>query len=76
MYLDGPIIKDERSHKLHENLNNIPKLRYIWLPVDPPFVGRMCKVFQNENNSEFREGDRIIRIELSREVVHVLSLGH
>jgi hypothetical protein len=46
MYLDGPIIKNERSHRLHENLNNIIKLGDIWLPLDPAFVGRMCKVFQ------------------------------
>jgi len=33
----------------------------------------MCKVFKLENNNEFREGDKIIRIELSKAITYVLN---
>jgi hypothetical protein len=36
-------------------------------------LGGCAKFFKLEDNSEFREGDRIIRIELSRAITCVLS---
>jgi hypothetical protein len=36
-------------------------------------LGRCAKNFKLEYNSEFKEEDRIIRIELSRAVAYVLS---
>ncbi len=36
-------------------------------------LGGCAKFFKLENNNEFREGDRIIRIDLSRTIDYVLS---
>jgi hypothetical protein len=36
-------------------------------------LGGCAKFFKLENNSEFREGDKIFRIELSKTVAYVLS---
>jgi hypothetical protein len=36
-------------------------------------LGRCAKFFKLENNNEFREGDKIIRIELSKAITYVLS---
>jgi hypothetical protein len=68
MYLDGLIIINERFHKIHENLNNIPRLRDIWLPIDPPLLRGCAKFFKLEDYNEFREGDRIVKMEFSRVV--------
>ncbi len=73
MYLDGLIIINERSHKIHENLNNIPRLRDIWLPIDPPLLRGCAKFFKLEHNSEFREGNRIVKVEFFGVVACVQS---
>jgi hypothetical protein len=36
-------------------------------------LGGCAKFFKLEDNSEFREGDRIVKIELSRTIDYVLS---
>jgi hypothetical protein len=73
MYLNGLIIRNERSRKIHENPNGIPRLGNIWLHVDPPLLGGCAKFFKLEHSSEFREGDRIIRVELFGITTCVLS---
>jgi hypothetical protein len=73
MYLDGFIIINEWSHKIHENLNNIPRLRDIWLLVDSPLLRRCAKFFKLEHNSEFKEGNRIVKVEFFGVVACVQS---
>jgi len=63
---DGLIIRNEKSHKSHENLNNITRLRDIWFPVDPPLLRGCGKFFKPEHNNEFREGNKLVRLEFSR----------
>jgi hypothetical protein len=58
MYLDGHIIRNERSHKLHENLDSLLRLRDIWMLVDPPLLGGRVKFFKLEYNGGFKKGDK------------------
>jgi hypothetical protein len=67
------IIINERSHKTHENPNSIPRPGNIWLHVDSPLLEGCAKLFQLEYGSEFKEGDRIIRVELFGAIACVLS---
>ncbi len=71
--LDGHIVKIERSYRLHEETNNIPRLWDIWLCVDSPLLEGGVRFFKPKHNSEFREGNKIIRVELSRTTACVLS---
>jgi hypothetical protein len=58
--------------QIHENPNNIPRLKNIWLPANPPLLGGCAKFFKLEHSNEFREEDRINKVELSRmELLHV-----
>ncbi len=63
--LDGLIIRNEKSHKFHENLNSITRLRDIWFHVNPPLLRGCAKFFKPEHNNEFREGDKLVRLEFS-----------
>jgi hypothetical protein len=72
-YLNGLIIRNERSRKIHENLNSILRLGDIWLLVDPPLLGGCAKFFKLEHSNEFKEGDRIVRVELFGVTACVLS---
>jgi hypothetical protein len=73
MCLDGLIIRDEKSHGFHENPDSIPKLGNIWFPVDLPLLGGCAKFFKFEHNNEFKEGDRLIRLEFSRTTIVLLN---
>ncbi len=73
MYLNGLIIGNERSHKIHENPNNIPRLGDIWLLINPPLFGGCAKFFQPKHSNDFKEGNRIIRVELSKVIACVIS---
>jgi hypothetical protein len=63
MCLNGLIIRNEKSHKSHENLNNITRLRDIWFLVDPPLLRGCAKFFKPEHSNEFKEGDKLVRLE-------------
>ncbi len=71
--LDGLINQSEKLWKLHKNLNNIPRLKDIWIPKDPLPLESSNKFFNFECNSELKEGDIIVTIELSRFVICTLS---
>jgi hypothetical protein len=73
MYLDGLIIINERSHKIHGNLNNIHRLGNIWLLVDPSLLKGCEKKFKLKHHSEFKEGDRIVKVEFFGVVACVQS---
>jgi hypothetical protein len=55
------IIRNERSHKLYENPNNIPRLKNIWLLVDPPLLGGCAKFFKLDYSGEFKEGNKSLK---------------
>lgn len=63
MYLDGLIIRNERVRRLYENPNIIPRLRDIWFHVEPPLSEGCAKFFKLEYSSEYREGNKIIKVE-------------
>jgi hypothetical protein len=71
--LDGLINQSEFFWNLHENLDNIPRLGDIWILIDPLPLGSSAKFFKPECNNEFKEGDIIVKVKLSRFVVCVLS---
>jgi hypothetical protein len=71
--LNGLINQSEKFGKLHENLNNIPRLGDIWILINPLPLGTSIKFFKLECNNEFKEGNIIIKVELSRFVVCILS---
>jgi hypothetical protein len=53
--MDGHIIRSERSHRLHEETNNILKVRVTWLPIDSPLLRGCAKKFKLEHNSGCRK---------------------
>lgn len=69
--LNGHIVRSERSCRLHEETNNIRRLWDIWLCVDSPLLEGGARFFKSKHNSEFREGDKITRVELCQELLHV-----
>jgi hypothetical protein len=72
-FLDGLINQSEKFQKLHDNLNNIHRLGNIWIPIDPLPLGSSTKFFKPKCNSEFKEGDIIIKLKLSRFAVCTLN---
>ncbi len=72
--LDGHIIKSERSHRLYEETNSILRLRDIWLLVDSPLLRGCEKFFKLEHNSERRKGNKIIKVEFSRDYYMCVKL--
>jgi hypothetical protein len=71
--LNGHIVRSERSCRLHEETNNIPRLGDIWLCVNSPFLQGGARFFKPKHSSEFRKGDKIIRVELLGAIARVLS---
>jgi hypothetical protein len=70
--LDGPIIRNEKFHKSHKNPNSITRLGDISFLVDPPLPRGCAKFFKFEHSNEFKEGDKLVRLEFSgATIVHL-----
>jgi hypothetical protein len=67
------ILLEVRYCRLHEETNIIPKLGDIWLCVDSPLLERDARFFKPKHNSEFRKGDKIIKLELLGTTTFVLG---
>ncbi len=65
--------QSEKFGKLHENLNNIPRLGDNWILINPLPLGSFVKFFKLVCINEFKEGNIINKIELSRFFVCILS---
>jgi hypothetical protein len=65
-HIYGHISQNENRCILYEHPNVEPKIRNIWLPINPLLLGGFVKLFKPKYNNEFKEGDKVIRVELSK----------
>jgi hypothetical protein len=56
-----------------EKTNIIPRLWDIWLCVDSLLLKGGARFFKPKHNSEFREGDKTITVELSKATACMLN---
>jgi hypothetical protein len=71
-HLYGHISQNEKQCILYEHPNVVPKIRDIWLFINPLLLGGFATKFKPTYSNEFKEGDRVIKVELSKFVACVL----
>lgn len=65
-HLYGHISQNKKQCILYEHPNVVSKIGNIWLPINPLLLGGFAKFFKPKYNNEFKEGDRVIRVVLSK----------